>query len=182
MGDLRRALDGVYNFLYAVNSALEKEDLGLFEHLILGNTFSGLVSEVVVRNIAKYSRSVVRNRYVGGHPDLIPANHRGGDNQLRCDEGIEVKTSRQSGGWQGHNPETGWLMVFRYELGTDKNSPTRFVEILAANLEIEDWSLAERGQQSRRTRTCSINARGVAKLRANAVYREPGFLVGKAEL
>src|SRR5207249_1690188 len=145
-------------------------------------TFSGLVSEVVVRNIAKYSRSVVRNRYVGGHPDLIPANHRGGDNQLRCDEGIEVKTSRQSGGWQGHNPETGWLMVFRYELGTDKNSPTRFVEILAANLEIEDWSLAERGQQSSRTRMCSINARGVEQQRANALYRDPEHILCMVDL
>ena len=67
-------------------------------------------------------------------------------------------------------------MVFRYELATEK-SPTRFVQILAAELKTEDWSLAERGQTSRRTRTCSINESGVAKLRANPIYQEPEYIV-----
>ena len=64
----------------------------------------------------------------------------GGDNQLRCDKGVEIKTSRQSGGWQGHNPEVGWLIVFRYELANGE-VPTRFVQILAGDLKAEDWSL-----------------------------------------
>jgi len=176
---IKRAVAGAYEFLYAVNSALASQELGLFENIALGNTFSGLLSEVLVKNIAKQSRTVVRNRHVGGHPDLIPADHRGGDDQLRCDEGVEVKTSRQAGGWQGHNPEIGWLIVFRYELATGERSPTRFVQILAANLERDDWSLAERGASSRRTRTCSINKRGVGRLRGNPIYQEPEFVVGR---
>lgn len=175
--EIQKAVESLYEFLCAINSALAQQQLGLFENLILGNTFSGLVSEVLVKNIAKHSRAVMRNRYVGGHPDLLPAAHRGGDSQLRCDEGVEVKTSRRSGGWQGHNPETGWLIVFRYELATNEESATRFVEILAAELDEQDWSLAERAQTSRRTRTCSINQRGVEKLRANPVYQEPEYVV-----
>lgn len=178
--EVRSAVEGIYDFLHAVNSALAKQELGLFENIALGNTFSGLLSEILVKNIAKHSKAVVRNRHVGGHPDLIPAGHMGGDDQLRCDEGVEVKTSRQGGGWQGHNPETGWLIVFRYLLGRDKREPTRFVEILAADLEVADWSLAERGRRSRRTRTCSINARGTEKLRANPIYREAEYAVGPA--
>ena len=175
---IKRAVAGVYNFLYAVNSALASQELGLFENIALGNTFSGLLSEILVKNIAKQSRTVVRNRHVGGHPDLIPAGDLGGDDQLRCAAGVEVKTSRRAGGWQGHNPETGWLIVFRYELAKDERSPTKFVQILAANLEREDWSLAERGANSRRTRTCSINKRGVEKLRGNPIYQEPEYIVG----
>jgi hypothetical protein len=176
--EIRAAVKGVYEFLYAVNAALAKQQLGLFEEMALGNTFSGLVSEALVKNIAKHSKAVVRNRRIGGRPDLIPVRHPGGDSQLRCDQGIEVKTSRQPGGWQGHNPESGWVMVFRYELGSSGSVPTHFVQILAAELEFGDWSLAERRRTSRRTRTCSINQRGVEKLRANAVYQEPEYAVG----
>jgi len=176
VGEVRGAVEAVYEFLYAVNSALGKQELGLFEELALGNTFSGLLSEILVKNIAKCSRSLMRNKHVGGHPDLLPVGHPRGDNQLRCGQGVEIKTSRQSSGWQGHNPEVGWLIVFRYELA-DAESPTHFVQILAADLKTEDWSLAERGQTSRRTRTCSINEDGVAKLRANPVYQEPEYLV-----
>jgi len=175
--EIRLAVEAIYDFLHAINGALDQHDLGLFENLALGNTFSGLISEVLVKSIAKHSKTLVRNRYVGGHPDLLPSKHPKGDNQLRCDQGIEVKTSKQSGGWQAHNPEAGWLMVFRYELATSASKPTRFVQILSAELALEDWSLAERGKASRRTRTCSINQRGVEKLRSNPVYQEPDCLV-----
>ncbi len=69
-------------------------------------------------------------------------------------------------------------MVFRYE-AANQAKPTQFVQILAAKLSLRDWSLAERGAQSRRTRTCSINREGVAKLRANPVYEEPEWVVRK---
>ncbi|MGB9484504.1 MAG: hypothetical protein WCD04_00110 [Terriglobia bacterium] len=181
MEEVKSAVESVYDFLHAINGALDQNDLGLFENLALGNTFSGLLSEVLVKSTSKHSRTLVRNRYIGGHPDLLPSAHPKGDNQLRCDQGIEVKTSRQSGGWQAHNPEAGWLMVFRYELATSASEPTRFVQILAAELSVEDWSLAERGKASRRTRTCSINQRGVEKLRSNPIYQEPEFVVGKSK-
>ncbi len=141
---MRRAVDSVYRFLHSINETLARQELGLLEDLILGNTFSGLLSEVVVKSIARESRAVVRNRYIGGNPDPIPASNPKGDSQLRCEQGIEVTTSRQAGGWQGHNPETGWLMVFRYE-AANQAKPTQFVQILAAKLSLRDWSLAERG-------------------------------------
>jgi len=177
--EIQAAVEGIYDFLHAVNSALAKQELGLFEEIALGNTFSGLVSEILVKNVAKHSHAMTRNKHIGGHPDLIPAGHPGGDDQLRCDEGVEIKTSRQAGGWQGHNPETGCLIIFRYVLATDESTPTRFVEILAANLDHKDWSLAERAASSRRTRTCSINKRGMGKLRGNPVYQEPDYMVGR---
>ncbi len=93
VNEVRRAVDSVYRFLHSINETLARQELGLLEDLILGNTFSGLLSEVVVKSIAREARAVVRNRYVGGHPDLIPASNPKGDSQLRCEQGIEVKTS-----------------------------------------------------------------------------------------
>ena len=58
--------------------------------------------------------------------------------------GSDAFRMRYVKGWQGHNPETGWLMVFRYE-AANQAKPTQFVQILAAKLSLRDWSLAERG-------------------------------------
>jgi hypothetical protein len=52
-------------------------------------------------------------------------------------EGIEIKSSIQKGGWQGHNPEECWVMVFRYTIerqNNEKSSPLTFIEILCAKL------------------------------------------------
>ncbi|MGH8065709.1 MAG: hypothetical protein ACRERE_10860 [Candidatus Entotheonellia bacterium] len=180
---IRLAVEDVYNFFYRINSLLvEQEGLDFFESLVLGNTLSGMMSELLVKRISAHSTTVARNILVGGHPDLIPYGIYRGDSTLRGVEGIEVKTSRQDGGWQGHNPEVGWLMVFRYKMGDqsqpfEERQPIQFVQILAAPLEFEDWSLAERGAESRRTRTTSINRRGMHKLRSNPVYQDPSFIV-----
>jgi hypothetical protein len=101
---------------------------------------------------------------------------------LKGSEGIEVKTSIQKGGWQGHNPEDSWLLIFRYIVGSQVDGqvvPLTFVEILCAKLTKNDWSFSGRKGTSRRTPTASISASGVEKLRANYLYRLPGFGVGK---
>jgi hypothetical protein len=98
---------------------------------------------------------------------------------------VEIKTSRYASGWQGHNPEKIWIMVFRYNNEPHKperdsrlleqRAPFQFVEVLAAELERGDWSAQGRKSGSRRTPTASIVASGTAKLRANWVYRNPNF-------
>ena len=179
---VRLAVKDVYDFFYQINSLLVgRLALDFFESLVLGNTLSGVVSELLVKRIAIHSEELVRNVRVGGHPDLIPKGRYPHDSVLRGN-GIEVKTSIQRGGWQGHNPETCWLMVFRYVLGEPNHSPqerqpVRFVQILAGHLRAKDWSLAERSKSSRRTRTTSINERGMRKLRQNPVYQDPAYIV-----
>ena len=179
---VKQAVLDTYSFLYNVNRLLVGEGFGFLEHTVLGNTFSGMLSEILVKGIAKHCRSIVRNKRIGCHPDLIPPGRYPNDSVLRGDEGIEIKTSRQGGGWQAHNAEKCWVMIFRYEMGNpedplDRRQPVRFVQILAADLEVKDWSLAERRKTSRRTRTTSINERGMAKLRNNPVYQDPAFIV-----
>jgi hypothetical protein len=112
----------------------------------------------------------------------LPKGHYSTNFVLKGDEGIEVKASIRKGGWQGHNPESCWLMVFRYAVGEQDNGtvmPLTFVEILCAKLDKSDWSFSGRKGASRRTPTASITATGIEKLRENFLYRLPGVGVGK---
>lgn len=179
--EINHAIADVYSLLHTINCSLLAATQDPLEKIVLGNTFSGMLSEFVVKSIAKHSAALLRNDRVGGHPDLLPKGHYPDTSVLRGETGIEVKTSRQSGGWQGHNPESCWIMIFRYELGTENEkglwTPTRFVEVLCAELTLEDWALAERKSTSRRTRTVSINSKGLEKLRKNYIYRDPAYTV-----
>lgn len=95
-------------------------------------------------------------------------------------EGIEIKALRYHQGWQGHNPETIWLMVFVF----DSNRPTdamkrvapkpfRFVLVAGALLTLEDWTFSGRSATSRRTITASVTQSGYQKMVANWIYRAP---------
>ena len=89
-----------------------------------------------VKNIARVSSSLEANVRIGGYPDLLPRGRYTSSLMLKCDEGIEVKASVQEGGWQGHNPEDCWVMVFRYAVGKQGGAeivPLTFLEILAAS-------------------------------------------------
>ncbi len=183
---VKSAVAALYEFLQAANAFLVGRGYDRLEEMLLGNAFAGLLSEVLVKSVADHSTTLVRNRYVGGHPDLILRGEHADDAVLRASEGIEVKTSKQGGGWQGHNPEQGWLMIFRYVMDTrtipvQNRRPTEVVEILAAKLDRDDWSFSGRKGTSRRTITASVNRSGMTKLRANPIYRHPEYVVGQRQ-
>jgi len=183
VGEIRQALHGTYDFFHAINTFLVERRYGRLEDILLGNSFAGVLSETLVKNLSDASHTLTRNRKVGGHPDLILPGRYPGDSVLRGEDGIEVKASKTKGGWQGHNPERGWVIIFRYVVDTvtdpvEDRCPTEFVEVLAAELEEEDWSFSGRTGTSRRTITASINAQGTAKLRNNPVFRNPAYAVG----
>lgn len=119
------------------------------------------------------------NRYHNGRPDLVPRARYEGDAVQQGAEGIEVKASRRRGGFQGHNPESGWLMVLRFALDDRtepvyEREPTTVVAVMLAKLEDTDWTFAGRGPGSRRTPTASVNRSGLRKLRAGTIYGLPG--------
>ncbi|MHA1654335.1 MAG: hypothetical protein ACTSYX_09910 [Candidatus Thorarchaeota archaeon] len=183
VAEIVATIDDVYQFLYDLDSFLVGRHYPCLADLILANTFSGVLSEIIVRRLVQNSPSLVRNEQVGGYPDLLPVvcGYVVGAKEQKASEGIEVKTSRQSGGWQGHNPEGGWLMVFRYVLhGPNSFYGTKtveFVEVLAAKLDPSDWSFSGRHRKSRRTITASITKSGMRKLRNNPVLRNPAYRV-----
>ena len=180
--EVEKAVAETYRLFHGLNDFLQSSGFRPLEELLLGNSLSGIISEFLVKNMAKASETLEANMKVGGHPDLLPKGHYSSNLVLRGDEGIEVKSSIQRGGWQGHNPEECRLMVFRYAIGEQDNGeslPLTFVEILCAKLERSDWSFSGRKGASRRTPTASITASGVEKLRSNFLYRLPGVGIGR---
>ncbi len=135
------AVAETYRLFHGLNSYLARNGFRPLEGLLLGNSLSGIISEFLVKNVAKVSNTLEANIKVGGHPDLLPKGHYASNLVLKGDEGIEVKASIHKGGWQGHNPEDVWLMIFRYKIGEQGDgtvAPLTFIEILCAHLEKSD--------------------------------------------
>ncbi|MBM4356461.1 MAG: hypothetical protein FJ109_22140 [Deltaproteobacteria bacterium] len=179
--EIEVAVAETYRLFHGLNSYLRTSGFPRLEALILGNSLSGMVSEFLCENLARASSSLEANLKVGGHPDLLPKGKYASNQVLKGKEGIEVKASVRPGGWQGHNPEDGWLLVFRFHCGAGAGptpAPLTFVEILCAKVAKSDWSFSGRKGTSRRTPTASLTAFGVEKLRRNFVYRIPGVGVG----
>jgi hypothetical protein len=97
-----------------------------------------------------------------------------GDAAQHVSEGIEMKASRYLRGWQGHNPEDVWLMVFVF----DCNRPAdlvprsfRFEMVVGAQLSKSDWIFSGRSTTSRRTITASVTDSGYQKMTANWISK-----------
>jgi hypothetical protein len=89
--------------------------------------FSSIVGEFMNITIPKYCSTLVKNQYHNGHPDLIPAEIYPNNAVQYSTEGVEVKASRHSTGWQGHNPEAVWLMVFYFDSNTSNDKKLALV-------------------------------------------------------
>ncbi len=79
--------------------------------MLMSANFSSIVGEFMSATIPKYCGSLAKNRYHNGHPDLVPADIFVDNAVQYSSEGVEIKASRYSSAWQGHNPENVWLMV-----------------------------------------------------------------------
>jgi len=172
------AMADFLNFLRFVNTRLNDEKMPRLESIMMSANFSSLVGEFMNAGIPKYCKTLVKNAYHNGHPDMIPAGAFPGDSVQHAAEGIEIKASRYAKGWQGHNAEDTWLMVFVYDSnrvrdGADNPRPFQFVSVLGARLVKADWLFAGRSATSRRTITASVKPSGYAKMNANWIYRAP---------
>ncbi len=168
------------DFLGLVNGTLYGKSLPRLESLLMPASFSSVVGEFMTVTIPKYCHTLAKNAYHNGHPDLLPKGMFPGDSMLHANEGIEVKASRYLKGWQGHNPEECFLLVFVFDSSrpSDKAKgvaarPFSFVKVVGAKLEAADWQFAGRSQTSRRTITATVLPSGHAKMEGNWVYRDP---------
>lgn len=185
---IKKSLTDWIDFLTFMNLQLYSKKIPRLETFIMPASFSSMVGEFMNMRIPLYCPSIVKNKYHNGHPDMIPAGQFEHDSVQHSTTGIEIKGSRNRKGWQGHNPENVWLMVFVFEANSAndeaqalKNStepvikPFRFVEVLGAQLEEEDWQFSGRSETSRRTITATIKPSGYEKMADNWIYRDPTF-------
>ena len=177
-GHIKSAMSGFVSFLGYMNVELRRNGIERLESMMMPANFSTLVSEFMSSNIPKHCPGLVKNQYHNGHPDLIPADTFPNNAVQYAHDGIELKGSRYLRGWQGHNPEDVWLMVFVYDSSRPRDigsevvpRPFRFLGVFGAELTKADWTFAGRSETSRRTITASINASGYEKMAQNWIYR-----------
>lgn len=171
---LRSAMNDFLEFLGFINYQLHANGIVRLETMLMPANFSSIVGEFMVTTIPKYCNALVKNRYHNGHPDLIPAGVFANNATQHSDIGIEIKASRYMSGWQGHNPEDIWLMVFVFECNRPKDSapkPFQFVRVVGAKLTKSDWLLSGRSATSRRTITASVTKSGYEKMMTNWLYQ-----------
>lgn len=178
---LCRAMTDFTDFLGSIDRELCLKGMARLEDMLMPANFSSIVGEFMGATIPRYCISVAKNTYHNGHPDILPAGkylrnsaqHAGAD-------GIEIKASRYPKGWQGHNQEDVWLMVFIFDSGRPDDVPKkrppvkfRFKEVLGGPLKKSDWKFSGRSESSRRTITASVLQSGYDKMCANWIYRSP---------
>ncbi len=178
---IRAAMNEFLDFLGFINQQLHTRNMPRLESFLVPANFSSIVGEFMNLTLPKYCATLVKNQYHNGHPDLIPAGMFPGNAVQHASEDIEVKASRHSGGWQGHNAEAIWLMVFYFDSNTVNDiktaiapKPFRFRGVYAAKLDRDDWTFSGRSVTSRRTITASVKGSGVEKMRANWIYQDSG--------
>lgn len=183
---IHSAMNDFIDFLGFINQQLQKKGMERFEKMLMPANFSSIVGEFMNAGIPKYCSSVVKNTYHNGHPDIVPVGYFPANAVQHGNEGIEVKGSRYLTGWQGHNPEDTWLMVFVFESNRPNDEtkhiapkPFRFLAVYGAQLTKEDWLFSGRSEQSRRTITASVAKSGYQKMLANWIYRDFSLDKGK---
>lgn len=166
------------NLLGHINQALGQRDYPRLETMLMPANFSSVVGEFMSAGIPKFCKTLSKNRYHNGHPDLIPTGMFNGDAVQHATEGIEIKASRYGSAWQGHNAEACWLMVFNFESNRpvdeakgEPAKPFRFLQVCGAQLVKTDWKFSGRSETSRRTITASVLPCGFQKMSSNWIYK-----------
>jgi len=172
------AMNSFLDFIGFINTQLGTRSIQPLECMLMPANFSSIVGEFMTSSIPRHCPTLVKNQYHNGHPDLIPPNTYPNNACQYGHKGIEIKASRYLQGWQGHNAEASFLIVFCYESGrpTDEikkiaPKPFRFLLVCGAKLELSDWTFTGRSETSRRTITAAVNRTGYEKMINNWIFR-----------
>lgn len=174
--DFELALQDIYDFFFDVNTQLLTKGLDRLDDMLRPAIMSGLLSDMLTSSLAKHSRTLTENRYFNGHPDLIVKGVYA-DNKIKSgSEGVEIKTTRKSGGAvDTHGARDQWMCVFVYRVDNEteparSRAPMTFTEIYLGKVTTADFRKNARGELG--TRTATLHKQGIEKLRSNWIYRD----------
>jgi hypothetical protein len=177
---VEKAMNDFVEFLSFINTQLGTRSLPRFENFLMPANFSSMVGEFVAAALPKHCPTIARNKFHNGHPDMVPKGKFKDDTIQYGHDGIEIKASRYVKGWQGHNAEESWLMVFCFDANRQKDDaagdpakPFRFLLVCGAQLAVDDWLFSGRSQSSRRTITAPVTKTGYNKMMDNGTVRNP---------
>lgn len=175
ISDFEVAMQDVYDFFEDVNALLSGKGLHRLDDMMRPAALSGMISDMITASLAKFSRSLVENRHFNGHPDLILRGKYPNDSIASGTFGIEIKSTRKAGGAvDTHGARQQWMCVFVYEVDNvtepaSARKPMRFTEVYLGEVVEEDFRRNARSDLG--TRTATLHKNGIAKLRANWVYK-----------
>jgi hypothetical protein len=177
INDFEIAMQDVYDLFFDVNSGLLDKGLERLDDFLRPAIMSGLISDLLTASIAKHARALTMNAYFNGHPDLVLKGVYAGDRVKAGSEGVEIKTTRKSGGAvDTHGARDQWMAVFVYDVDAateparDRRAMT-FTEVYLGKVEVADFRKNPRGELG--TRTATLHREGILKLRQNWIYRQP---------
>ena len=173
--DFQIAMQDVYDFFYDVNSRLGDKGLKRLDDMLRPAIMSGFISDMLTASLAAHARVLTQNRYFNGHPDLVVQGIYQEDSVKSGEEGIEIKTTRKSGGAvDTHGARDQWMCSFVYRVDCEtepasQRQPMAFREVYLARVDVEDFRKNPRGELG--TRTATLHKDGLKKLRANWIYK-----------
>ena len=174
LADFQSAMQDVYDFFYDVNSGLLERGLERLDDMLRPAIMSGVLSDMLTASLARHSRTLVENKFFNGHPDLVVKGRYASNAVKAGADGVEIKTTRKSGGAvDTHGAREQWMCVFVYEVDTlsepaVSRRPMRFTEVYLGKVTVEDFRRNNRSELG--TRTATLHAAGIAKLRESWVY------------
>jgi hypothetical protein len=173
--DFRLAAQDVYDFFYDVNTGLTAKGLDRLDDTLRPAIMSGVLSDMLTASLAKHSRTLTVNAYFNGHPDLVVRGQYPNNAVKAGDQGVEIKTTRKPGGAvDTHGARDQWMCVFVYAVDNEtepavQRKAMNFTEIYLGQVGIDDFRKNARGELG--TRTATLHAQGIAKLRGNWIYK-----------
>ncbi len=176
LDDFRLALHDVYDFFFDVNDHLTSKGLQRLDDMLRPAIMSGVLSDMLTASLATHARTLVENRYFNGHPDLVVQGVYADNSVKAGEQGVEVKTTRKKGGAvDTHGARDQWMCVFVYEVDTESEPafdrrPMTFKEVYLGHVTLDDFRRNPRGELG--TRTATLHADGIKKLRESWVYRD----------
>ena len=176
--DFDLAMQDIYDFFYDINRGLVERGLLRLDDMLRPAIMSGLLSDMLTASLAKHSRTLTVNLFHNGHPDLVVNGVYAGNKVKAGTEGVEIKTTRKSGGAvDTHGARNQWMCVFVYavdcvtEPARDR-SPMTFTELYLGQVTLKDFRKNSRGELG--TRTATLHKNGIEKLRQNWIYKLKG--------
>ncbi len=174
--DFEIAMQDVYDLFFDLNSGLLEKGLERLDDFLRPAIMSGFISDLLTASIAKHARALTINAYFNGHPDLVVKGVYPNDSVKAGTEGVEIKTTRKSGGAvDTHGARDQWMAVFVYNVDV-VTEPARnrramtFTEVYLGKVDVADFRKNPRGELG--TRTATLHKEGILKLRGNWIYKE----------
>ena len=159
---------------FDVNEHLTSKEWQRLDDVLRPAIMSSVLSDRLTSSLATRSRVLVENRYFNGHPDLVVQGIYPDNAAKAGEQGVELKTTRKKdGAVDTHGAHDQWMCVFVYDVDTESEPtssrpPMNFTEVYLGQVSKDDFRRNARGELA--TRTATLHAQGIQKLRDSCIY------------